>query len=114
MTREMTERYMNLLDEHHQKNAFVQLDGSVICRSCHEAWPCDMRQVLDAFADLGNLLNVVGALHMKGYGLVSALVEALEQDEKHLAVLEPELEVAEEVTALLTDAKAYLEVGVSQ
>ena len=114
MTREMTERYMNLLDEHHQKNPFVQTNGSTICRACMEAWPCDMRQVLDAFADLGKVLEIVSVMNMKGFALVSQLAETLQMRiDVDTALSSSDQPLADVGTvALLADAKAYLEVGV--
>jgi hypothetical protein len=107
VTREMNERFMNMLDEHHQKNAFVQVDGSIICRGCKEAWPCDMRQVLDAFTDMGKVLEIVSVLNMKAYGLVSELTEALDGAQPPVQDTE-----RERVAQLLVDAKEFLAVGV--
>jgi len=109
MTREMNARYMDMLDEFHQKNVFVQPDGSTICHGCHKGWPCDERQLLDVFADQGRLLSVVSALHMKGYGLISELVEALEAAETEIYTEHGGDEPSQE---LLNNAKEYLAVGM--
>lgn len=105
MTREMTERFMNLLDESHQRNPFVQPDGSVICRVCHTNWPCDMRQVIDAFNDLGKVLEIVSVLNMKAYGLISQLTENAE-------LLQEKVPEDDGLAELINEAKAYLAVGL--
>jgi hypothetical protein len=102
--REMTERLFKLMDEEHQKSAFVQQSGFQVCRKCQAKWPCDMRLVLDSHKQLGALFNTVGNLNMLAYGLVSELTDELEAYPDHLEKLTDD--------TLVTRAREYLAIGM--
>ena len=114
MVREMTERVMDLLDETHQKNVFVQGDGRIMCRQCHDTWPCDTRLLVDSHKRLGALLNTIGQLNMKAFGLVAEAVE-------HVKALDAQVEMdrgpsgddpEDPIRKFLADAEEYLEIGM--